>query len=875
MKKIILIIAIMVMMCATVSGTYDATTDLQRWYGFNGDTKYLTDGGWDNATSVLVNTSKTLAIDGYVGRALNLTDSNTFITIPLGISAGEDDLVTNAGSPLAVSFAYKVMTMPNTNNILIFNTGTPHNFIITQLTDGRLQGQNPQTGDPGIVYSPTLNVSEWYFITVLNKGNNLDMELYINGVLQDSDSQTQGGGQSSSTVSHRLGFIGTDPVFHAIIDEFSMRETALTTSNVSELYALSLTISTSYEIMLQEHFGYSNTGTIFESDCSEDSYTSASVSAQTLFGEQSSQGMLNKWYCYVETANHTVTYSKTTTSTETDRGLKMSPDPDTLPDYSSLVMLLDSDDEVDMLTTDRIEFTCDLSQADDLDHHYLGFAQYSSFDRALISLKDDGCDNLTNNPYTYCCELSDVVGFDCTTGKTNIRTDIASFIDNCTEFENLDFQDIRRVDLWISEYNGSAQNLYFDDLKIFRETTTEGNHIPTINSVDPIPDPQLTNTTVLWTTVIIDLEDTSDEIWSAFDCDNDGTLDHNWSKRGTSISFNCTYPTEGTKNSLAWASDDFHYPQNVSLGSTVEIVGEFEVNETPTGGNCTGFSDPNVCTGLCRFLDEFTYSSRPISCVGWEGSASVLNPVSNTLSVFGTNATTDQFYIDRNITQAQYYIFDVGFDLTMSSNDILRFEVLDDELDDELILFIIVNYEPIAYDTVDPTQLNFGLLTQDQTYNFRISVNLLTDKATFYLDGVLVGTQHFYDGAVTSARQFIFTWFSTTADFEIDNFEITKVTESITINESQVVTDYTYNGDFFCAMNMTNPTPHLAIQNCLDRGYPPMNHTMGALCPIRACVDDFLSLFILWVRSNVLVVIILGTILILLLPLFIKSKIQK
>lgn len=146
--------------------------------------------------------------------------------------------------------------------------------------------------------------------------------------------------------------------------------------------------------------------------------------------------------------------------------------------------------------------------------------------------------------------------------------------------------------------------------------------------------------------------------------------------------------------------------------------------------------------------------------------------------------------------------------------------------------------------------------------------DLQNDEVDYYLDDVYKATPEFYDGDADDARKFTISWTSTSNDFDIDNFVITKTTENPTGEEVEEEVEYTYNSDFLCAINWTtNSTSRSSQANCEARGFD--TGVWYGFCVPRACIQDVGYLLVQWVTNNIFLTIIVILIIILIVPLFI------
>lgn len=614
------------------------------------------------------------------------------------------------------------------------------------------------------------------------------------------------------------------------------------------------------------------------SECSEDSYTSASVSAST------SLELDNTWHCYIDDAfGENAIWDSTglTSRINTVYGLLTRHQGVVEPNHDSFVSLLNATDELNLDQSDEISFYCDGSLSASDNYHYLALADYNLVNEPVVlALEANGCnfaeDVYENGTNLNCCPIFNITGSYCSSGKTFQDFTVEDVIDACSAIGDLDFQDIGRIDLWRNRYNTTEDDyFYFDDLSIIRPAVISNNTLPNILFLDPTPNQAEPNQSVNWGTSVSDNEESSGEIYSAFDCDiSDGTLDYNWALRGITLNFACSYTSTGNYTGKLTVSDTAHYPLfNVSETGVVEILSE--VDEEPVqGGNCVGFSAP-ACSGSCYFNDDFQYNN-PVECNGWEGTARDVNPTSGMFSVFSLPVTKyyievdGDSYSEGSIFESQYDNFEVEFDFKLTDTSTVQFDILNDDLDQYLAFVLFKNFNIEVY---SPGKTTIDTVGQDEWHNLRMLVDLENDQISWYIDDDFKLQSGFFDGTATSARNFRVIWSSVLADFDIDDFQITYGTlnPNATVPEEEEV-DYVYNPELFCAINWTGETGERFVeQNCIDRGYS-VEYPLIALCNIRACISDTKSVFVNFATDNILETIIIVTAFILIAPLLMKLR---
>ena len=534
-------------------------------------------------------------------------------------------------------------------------------------------------------------------------------------------------------------------------------------------------------------------------------------------------------------------------------------------------------------------FTCDMSEGlNSYSYLFFGSTDVTGFPdkdySGIISLQNGGCAKNNTIPYQTltgsnisCCELTNIAGTDCSSGKTAIDFTQQDVEDSCFDegLQDLQFTDIDRIEFLTLKDTLGTNNVYFDDFYIYSTGIIGNNSLPTFITLTAIPNPANISDTVNWGWNIFDPDDPANETYTAFDCEDDGVLDYGWALRGNvgsgATGFDCIYPSESTYTGRLWFTDVVHYPlYNASATSTVDIILEVTQPEPDQGGTCTGFSSP-VCTGDCYFNDDFQYNN-PVECNEWEGTAKDVNPASGIFSVYNLQVTKHSIYIEGDtysngvIYESQYNNFEVEFDFYLSHYSNVQFDILNNELNKYSAFVIFNNYNIEVY---DPTKTTIASVGQNEWHNLKMNIDLLNDKIDWYLDGNFKYTGDFFDGATDSQRRFTIGWSSTLTDFDIDNFKITYGTlnANATVPEEEV--EYTYNPDLFCAVNWTGETGHrFVLQNCIDRGYNVVYPLIG-LCVPRACIHDFKYKLVEYATTNIFETIIVVTAFILIAPLLV------
>ena len=704
-------------------------------------------------------------------------------------------------------------------------------------------------------------LNEWGMYTITNEDH--AFKLYKNDTLIDSVSKPAGVGGTASG-DWRVGYFSNEATGEFLIDELRIYKFTLDATDVTTLYN-TVPSNETVTLLFDETFGYSTS--FDESAC----YNSLSPSILPFNADR--KKIDNDWYCYLSNTSATVvgeTSFQNLVANDKSYKINVSSPP---TDASQALVWFNGGEPFDVSVNSRIRFICDgsLLSGDTYPYIFFGLNASSDSTRSYISLNNGGCNDTTNLPTDNCCEIQDVVGTDCSSGITHIETDFQSILDNCPEYHEGSFLNIGSIYLWLEKSSSQSQAFRFDEFRVY-ENAIGGNLLPSISSVTPTPDPQEPNATVTWSVIITD-DDLGSAIWSSFDCEDDGSLESAWAKRGTSIEFNCTYTAEGNYTGVVYASDDAHYPTyNTSASDVVEILSE--PAQPPQGGNCIGFVAP-TCSGDCYFNDDFSYSN-PVECNEWEGTANDVNPISGLFSIFNMPIGKQAIRIEGDtyskgvIYQSQYQDYEIEFKIRLSDDSNVQFDVLDNDLDQYSAFLVFSNYNAVVY---DPSSTTIMSMTPGDWYVFRIYIDLSLDAINWYVDDDLKYTGDFYDGATDSQRRFQIRWAGSQSDFDIDYFTINYGTlqANATVPVEQV--DYVYDPNLFCAINWStnSTTDRFKTEYCTARGYNT-NYPLLSLCIPRACMADIGSFTFNWATQNIFKTIILVTAFILIAPLLVAMR---
>lgn len=643
-------------------------------------------------------------------------------------------------------------------------------------------------------------------------------------------------------------------------------------------------------INFQEPFGSGFNFDIIRTDCLE----SGDGFSDTQFGTHTPQyvGGDNDWICWINSTggSPTIHYedSSDTLHISSDLGIMHTVTGSVNPTISSWASSGNYNIDMSGGDADHFLFTCDMSNQSN-SYSYLLYASntVASIDETkagYISLKNGGCAYNSSLPYqddiydaddVPCCELIAIVGEDCTGGKTAIDFSEQDMEDSCGNDFGADLStiDIDRLEFVTLKRTTGADQVFFDDLYLYNTGFIGGNSLPSITTMDCVPDPVDVSSPASCGVGIMDTDNPATETYSAFDCDTSTpSLDYGWALRGQTPVFSCTFGTENTFTQKLWVSDLPHYPTyNVSGTSTTTALLVVTPPHPSTGGSCSLYS-PQTCTGNCVFTDNFNYDLM-IMCAGWSGQTSDYHPTSNVMSIFGTDIYDENYEIDKTTTNSikssQVISYEIKFDVRMKTTDTMLFIGYNDELNKNTMYLAISNYNLVAYKQTG--SLSMGSVTPNTWTNIKASVNYQDYKVYYYKDDVLIGTIDLYESGVTSSRKFQFFWSDTDMEFDVDNFRINVVqySENYTnITETPTI-DYTYNPDLFCAINWTNPnTDKFTPSNCDARGFSTQYPLVG-LCIPRACIQDVGLMMLNWATANIFRTIIIVTAFILIAPLLV------
>ena len=632
------------------------------------------------------------------------------------------------------------------------------------------------------------------------------------------------------------------------------------------------------EIHFEELFGES-AFSFDEDECTTqgDTTTQMKIYATAMdFGNYS-------WRCYMDSKNFNYISFENTSDTSkinTPQGLDI---------YSSttlnfplrhrkLTTIFIGGDNIDIEYNDTISFTCMIPDQSTQIDAFLYFGKDDNA-TALLSLGKDsptqsGC-NIIGIPDAHCCDLDDIVGedFDCNSDtKVNVEIGFQEMLNACPEFVDYDFHDMTDIGFWITEYDFAGYSyIYFDDYKFsLRESVVGNNTLPTVASVSPDPNPANVSEVVSWEVSVFD-DDQSDDIYTAFDCENDGTLDYGWVLNRTKISskkweFNCTYSSEGTYTGVAWVTDVTHDPINSSGSNQVEVALTTTEGE---GGGCDGFVAP-PCIGDCKFLDDFSYTGYPITCNGWSGITK--HPTNQKLVVQNLEFLQDGIEVEFDeIHDYEYNSVLFSFDWIINTDERVIMTLGDPFIYEEAVYLYWDGGSLFSLDYVSPYVTNLGSYTNGVEYSLIGIIDFENKEIDYNVLGSNT-TVEFFEERTETIGDIDFYWTSTIGmNITIDNMLVS--TGEINTNGTTPVetVDYVYDGDFFCAINWTGDPARFSTDNCEARGYPITGNLVG-LCMPRACLSDIGSSLFASAMSNILMTLVVLIAIVLVVPLLIAMR---
>jgi len=560
----------------------------------------------------------------------------------------------------------------------------------------------------------------------------------------------------------------------------------------------------------------------------------------------------NDWYCW-KSDNSFMSYIEwsnisDTSKIETPQGLDV---------YTSTTFNIGSKQKLlqayfpvrTFSENDTISWTCDMPYQTNGQDVYLVLGNDGG-KKIVISMGRDNTSvdrcTISGVPSGNCCELTDIVGAenDCKTNtKTKVSISKSDIVSRCTNITDYDFIQLDHIGLWTINQNFlGSNNYYFDDLVMFTNEARVGNNsIPIIASVTASPNPANVSQQVFWDVLAVD-DDLSPDLYTAFDCEDDGVLEYSWMvNRSINGSrewiFPCSYPTTGTYTARGFVSDTTYYPSITSSGT-----GVVQIRDITEETNCDGFTAPS-CSGSCSFFDNFNYANG-IVCNSWQYLNRV--PRGNMLVLDDLSPSEDFLQRDFSpINNWEHSSFVFSFDFIINSPDRITM-TLSNTNGGTYNTYVYLYFDSgsiYALDSVTPYVTNLKSFNYGEMYTLYGLANYTSNKITYLVynstgQNVTTIVENFDNSNAVNSVSFSMEGAGAT-NFTIDNFIISSGLLNLNGTAPTNVSgaNYVYNGDMFCGINWTKNPPKFSTQNCVERGYST-NPALSGLCLPRACLDD-------------------------------------
>lgn len=194
-------------------------------YPFDGDAD--SEDGLNNAT-----VSGSLVFeDGWVGQAISLNGSDSYVTLP-------SDLPSAAADEITVSTWVNWKGGNEWQRIFDFGNGTSQYMFLTPKTGNYMRFAVKDGGREQIVQTSQLEAGQWVHVAVTIGGG--QARLYVNGEMKAEANMSL----KPSSIKSSMNYLGksqfADPLFNGSLDEFRIYNYAL---NANELQALYLSSS--------------------------------------------------------------------------------------------------------------------------------------------------------------------------------------------------------------------------------------------------------------------------------------------------------------------------------------------------------------------------------------------------------------------------------------------------------------------------------------------------------------------------------------------------------------------------------------------------------------------------------------------------------
>lgn len=208
----------------------DITTGLQGWWQFNGDTLDYSGSG-NNGTAV---GSPSYVAGNLYSQAISLNGTSQYVDM-----RNTNDFST--GSFSVSGWFYCVSTLPTNPGLVIKGTNSGVTVRYEMYVNNTCT--NPSVlvadGTASVIVSGSGSIGgfgNWFMVTmVVDRGTQV-MSLYVNGVFKNSSSISAIGSVSNS-VALRVGNTSDNRRFHGYMQDFRIYNRALSSSDVTQLYA--------------------------------------------------------------------------------------------------------------------------------------------------------------------------------------------------------------------------------------------------------------------------------------------------------------------------------------------------------------------------------------------------------------------------------------------------------------------------------------------------------------------------------------------------------------------------------------------------------------------------------------------------------------
>ena len=215
---------------STTSSGSDTFKGSQLTYGFDDNLARDLSNGYDGTLN-----GSTAATDGYMGRAMDLDGTNSFIDTLYQMSAVDDYTVALWINPdVTGNGDYIVST---------FTTADHINLLFTTNNDLLPREERNNLGDKSAVTSGSFDTGTWYYVVMVSDRND-KLYIYVNGAennsVVNSDAQlTPPGSFFLGVQNNPTGTPQSGTYYNGKVDEVSIYTRAISPDEVSDLYSMS------------------------------------------------------------------------------------------------------------------------------------------------------------------------------------------------------------------------------------------------------------------------------------------------------------------------------------------------------------------------------------------------------------------------------------------------------------------------------------------------------------------------------------------------------------------------------------------------------------------------------------------------------------